>query len=137
MEPGPELVGEGVVDQAVAAHEALPLELGGHDLDVEVGLRGAALPDGGVPGVLVRDVLDLQGARLERGLELGPDPAGPRQHRARCSGCHANPKAEPTPRANVIERGTKKKKPRSLSRRLILGLHGDEPEPNNKLNRKL
>lgn len=78
MEPRPELVGESVVDQAVAAHEALPLELGGHNLDVEVGLCGAALTDSGVAGVLVRDVLDVQDARFERGLELGPDPAGSR-----------------------------------------------------------
>lgn len=78
VEAGLHLVGEGVVDHAVAIHQGLTVKFGGDNLDIEVSLPGgAAGPDGCVAGVLVGDVLDLEEAGLEGRLELGLDPLSP------------------------------------------------------------
>lgn len=75
VEPGLQLVSEGVVDHAVAINQGLAVELGGDDLDVEVSLPvGAAGADGGVASVLAGDVLDLEEGGVEGRLELGFDP---------------------------------------------------------------
>lgn len=65
------LIVEEVIDHTVSFNETVSLELGGYDLDVEMGLLVVGgFPHGGVTRVLVRHVVHLQHRGLQRRLQL-------------------------------------------------------------------
>lgn len=78
VEAALELVGEEVVDETVSFDKALALELGGDDVEVEVGFFVGTTLHGGVARVLVRHVVHLQNGGFQRRLKLQANPAGSR-----------------------------------------------------------